>query len=324
MDDKERDCNTGFFKNKNVLITGGLGFVGSHLIKRLRALGANLSILSNNSNPWRLKDEINDIDLNNIDITNGSLVNNCVKSVKPDYIFNLAAYGVNSANNEYIKAVNVNIIGIINILNSIRDIGCKKIINIGSSAEYGDKKKSMRENMCLTPLNIYGSTKAAATIISHQIARDNDINIVTLRPFGIFGEGEERHKFFCDVILTLLENKDVELTKCEQFRDYCYVENIIDGLLLAALSDTAKNEVINIGSGISHPLNYYIDLIFKYMETNKKPKYGAIPYRKNEMWNPEPDITKIKVILGWKPRVGLEEGIKRTVEWFKENREHYI
>ncbi|HCC08182.1 MAG TPA: CDP-abequose synthase [Clostridiales bacterium] len=322
--DVEENFSTGSFKNQNVLITGGFGFVGSHLVKRLRTLGANISILSNNSNPWRLKDEINNVDLYNIDIINTSEVNNCVKSVKPEYVFNLAAYGVDSAKKEYIKAVNVNITGIINILNSIRDIGCKKIINIGSSAEYGDKKRNMHEGMFLTPLNIYGSTKAAATMISHQIARDNDINIVTIRPFGIFGEGEERHKFFCDVIVTLLENKDVELTKCEQYRDYCYIENIIDGLILAALNDTMKNEVVNIGTGVSYQLKYYIDLIFKYMETDKKPKYGAIPYRKNEMWNPEPDITKIKAMLGWAPRVGLEEGIRRTVEWFKENRKHYL
>lgn len=316
------NCNN--FKNKSVLITGGLGFIGSHLTKRLLDGGANISILDTNPNPWRLKNEIKDINVYNIDITDTYKVDECIKAVKPQYIFHLSAYGVDSAQKAYFKAANVNILGIVNILNSIRHIGCEKIINTGTCSEYGNREEKMCENMCPAPVNIYGSTKACATIISHQIAGENAINIVTLRPFGIFGEGEERHKFFCDVILSLLDDKDVNLTLCEQYRDYCYVENIVDGFIIAAQNDTAKNEILNIGSGVSQQLNYYVDLIFKYVGTDRRPIYGALEYRKNEIWNPQPDISKIKSILSWTPRVDLEEGIKRTVEWFKKNKAYYL
>lgn len=315
-------CN--YFKNKNILITGGLGFIGSHLTKRLLDSGANISILDTNTNPWRLKNEIKDIDVYNIDITDAYKVDECIKTVKPQYVFHLSAYGVDSAQKAYFKAANINILGIVNILNSIKDIGCEKIINTGTCSEYGNIEGKMCENMCLAPANIYGSTKACATIISHQIAGENAINIVTLRPFGIFGEGEERHKLFCDVILSLLEDKDVNLTLCEQYRDYCYVENIVDGFIIAAQNVTAKNEIFNIGSGVSQQLKYYVDLIIKYVGTDRKPNYGVLEYRKNEIWNPQPDISKIKSILSWTPRIDLEEGIKRTVEWFKQNKAYYL
>ncbi|WP_232361671.1 NAD-dependent epimerase/dehydratase family protein, partial [Bacillus thuringiensis] len=75
-------------------------------------------------------------------------------------------------------------------------VNCKKIINFGSSSEYGNKMEPIHENMLLTPVDIYGSTKAAATILAHQIASENSINLITLRPFGIFGESEEPHKIF--------------------------------------------------------------------------------------------------------------------------------
>jgi nucleoside-diphosphate-sugar epimerase len=194
---------------------------------------------------------------------------------------------------------------------------------MGSCAEYGDRKDFMSETMYLEPVSIYGSTKACSTILAHQIAKENNISIATIRPFGVFGEAEERHKVFCHIILTALEGKDVPLTLCEQYRDYCYVENIIDALILAAKSSAVKSEIFNAGSGVSYPLKHYVNLIFKYLDIDRKPIYGAVPYRKNEIWGPKPDISKVKSMLHWKPRIDLEQGIKRTVQWFKVNMHEY-
>lgn len=313
------------FENKKVLVIGGCGFIGSHLVTRLISYGAKIFIICRRNNSrYRIQDTLKEIEFYNVDITNSLEIDKYIKKITPDYVFHLAAYGVDSAQKEYIPAVNVNVMGTVNILNALKDIGCKKFINVGSCAEYGDINQIMTEDMYPNPVSIYGSTKAASTIIAHQIARENNISIATLRPFGIFGEGEEKHKLFCYVILSILENKDANLTPCEQFRDYCYVENIVDGLLLAAENDTIKNEIFNIGNGVSFPLRYYIDLIFREIGTNKKPNWGSIQYRENEMWNPTPDINKIQSILNWKPRIDVEEGIKRTISWFKDNRQLYI
>lgn len=313
------------FKNKKVLITGGCGFIGSHLVNRLIDDGANIGIICRrNTSRYKIIDTLRKIEFYNVDITDSIKTEECVKKVMPDYVFHLAAYGVDSAKKEYIPAANVNVIGTINVLSPLKDTGCKKFINVGSCAEYGDIDQRMMEHMCPKPVSIYGSTKAASTIVAHQIAMENNIPIATLRPFGIFGEGEERHKLFCHVILSILENKKVELTLGEQCRDYCYVENIIDGLLLAAENETIKNEIFNIGSGISFPLKHYINLIFMNMGTNQKPNWGSIPYRENEMWDPKPDITKIQSILNWKPRISIEDGMNRTINWFKENKDLYI
>ena len=311
-------------KNKKVIITGGCGFIGSHLTKRLLQEGAKVSVIDRTfANTWRIKDEVSQIDLYAVDIADSVVLDKYIKAAKPDYFFHLAAYGVDSAQKEYSTAARVNIMGTINILNSLKDIGCEKFINMGSCAEYGDQKEVMNEAMCPQPVSIYGSTKASATILAHQIAAEIGMDIVTLRPFGIFGEGEERHKIFSHIILSILEDEDVNLTLCEQHRDYCYVENIIDGLIMAATSKNVKNEIFNIGNGISYPLKHYVNLIFKNINTQKKPNYGAVPYRKNEMWNPRPDISKIKTMLNWNPRINLEDGLINTINWFKINRHIY-
>lgn len=309
---------------KRILVTGGLGFIGAHLVKRLLNEGAKVSIIEiQNSQTWRLEAQLKNISIYEVDITDSKKLEICIKDICPEIVFHLAAYGVNSAQNEYIKAANINILGMINILNSLKDTDCKKFINMGSCAEYGDRKDLMKEDMYPEPVSIYGSSKASATIIAHQIARENNIDIITLRPFGIFGEGEERHKIFCHIILSILEDKEVRLTSGEQLRDYCYIENIIDGLVMSAKSNL-KSNIFNIANGSLFPLKYYVDLIFKNIKTDRVPLYGTVKYRKNEMWSPGADISKIHTQLGWSPRINLEDGIVKTIRWYEENKDMWI
>ncbi|PEA89719.1 NAD-dependent epimerase/dehydratase family protein [Bacillus thuringiensis] len=313
------------FKNKTFLITGGYGFIGSHLARRLLNLQARIVLfIRTPSNFWRLKDIIKNIETYEIDIRDRKQVQDAIKKVNPDYIFHLAAYGVNSAHTDYMHAIETNIIGTCNIIQAAKLVNCKKIINFGSSSEYGNKMEPIHENMLLTPVDIYGSTKAAATILAHQIASENSINLITLRPFGIFGESEEPHKIFSYIILQVLQNKDVNLTFCNQLRDYCYIENIIDACILAVENTTVQNEIFNIGSGTIYPLKHYVELLFKHLKTNSRPNYGAIPSRMNERWVPEADVQKIKNSLSWEPRINIEEGIIKTVNWYKNNKHLYL
>ncbi|KUO49054.1 MAG: CDP-abequose synthase [Desulfitibacter sp. BRH_c19] len=315
---------SGSFANKKVLITGASGFIGSHLVKRMLEENAQVSIIARDgSDLWRVQSLIKDFAIYKADLRDSRKINLCMNKVKPDYIFNMAAYGVDARQKDYFIAVNTNIIGTMNILNSSISTGCKKFLNIGTCMEYGDKKEIIKEDCHLEPFNIYGSTKAATTLLAHQIAAENKIDIVTLRAFGIFGENEGSHKFFPHIILSVLNKVDVNLTGCEQYRDYCYVENIIDGFVLAAHNDAIKNEIFNIGTGMIYQLKYYVNKVYEKMEAVKKPNYGAIPYRSGEVWRPHPDITKIQKLLKWKPKISLEEGLNRTILWYEKNKEKY-
>ncbi|MET7016969.1 NAD-dependent epimerase/dehydratase family protein [Bacillus mycoides] len=313
------------FKNKTFLITGGYGFIGSHLVRRLLHLQAKIVLfIRASSDSWRLKNILKNIETYEVDIRDKAQVQDAIKKINPDYIFHLAAYGVNSVHTDYMHAIETNIIGTCNIIQAAKFVNCKKIINMGSSSEYGNKMEPIHENMLLTPVDIYGSTKAASTILAHQIASENNINLITLRPFGIFGEAEEPHKLFSYIILQVLQNKDVNLTLCNQLRDYCYIENIIDACILAIENTNVQNEIFNIGSGNIYPLKHYVELLFKHLNTHSKPNYGAISSRTNERWIPEANIQKIKNSLSWEPRINIEEGIIKTINWYKNNTNIYL
>lgn len=306
------------FENKRVLITGGVGFIGSHLVNRLLQANAKVAVLiRETTNSWRVQDKVKEIKVFKADICNQSDVLQIVQHFAPHYIFHLAAYGVNSKQRNDLNAVQINVLGTMNIVKAANEVGCERVINIGSSSEYGDKRAAIREDEVLSPVDIYGSTKAAATIISHQMALESGLSLVTLRPFGIFGECEDPHKLFSYIMTSLLNNQDVRLTSCKQYRDYCYVENIIDGMILAALDPYIQNEIFNIGSGEVYPLSYFVSLIFNHMGVSQEPHFGAIPDRVNERHCPFPDISKIQSVLHWKPAITIEEGIIRTINWYK-------
>ena len=124
--------------------------------------------------------------------------------------------------------------------------------------------------------------------------------------------------------MRVLQNKEVNLTLCNQLRDYCYIENIIDACILAVENTTVQNDIFNIGSGTIHPLKYYVELLFKHLNTNSRPNYGAISSRANERWIPEADVHKIKESLSWEPRINIEEGIIKTINWYKNNTHLYL
>ncbi len=309
------------FANKSVLITGANGFIGSHLVRRMVEENADVNIIvREGSDLWRIESLLKDINILRADLRDTEKIDLYIRKIKPDYVFNIAAYGVDSRQNNNIIAANTNIIGTLNMLNPLISVGCKKFLNIGTCMEYGDKKEIIKENTFLEPINIYGSTKAASTILAHQIAGENNIDIVTLRAYGVFGENEGSHKFFPHIILSILNNKDVNLSGCEQYRDYTYIENIIDGFVLAAQNDAIKNELFNIGTGRVHQLKYYVNKVFERMKTDNKPNFGAIPYRSKDVWNPHPDISKITEILGWEPKISFEEGLDRTIKWYEKNK----
>lgn len=311
-------------KNKRILVTGGNGFIGSCTVNRLVKYGCTVyAMIRESSDTWRL-DEIRDsINLIRIDIRDSDAIVKWMSKIKPDYIFHMAAYGVDSRQQDYETAAEVNIIGTLNMVKAAAAIGCEKFLNTGTSMQYGNKKKGIKEEDYYKPTNIYGSTKGAAAIIAHQIAHESNLDIATIIPFGVFGEKEGSHKFFPHVILSALRNEEIQLSLCEQYRDYCYIENIIDGFMMAAGSSEIKNEIFNIGSGTVYQLKYYVEIIMRQLGSEKKVNYGAVEYRKNDLWSPKPDLTKITTRLGWKPIIGLEEGIERTIEWFRENFDKY-
>ena len=150
------------------------------------------------SNPWRIQDILKDAKVLIADIQDGaeSITFSC-PICSSLYFPPCCVRSQFSGQQNYMDALQINVLGTINIVQAAKVAGCEKLINLGSSSEYGNKKVELSMRKWLSnPVEIYGSTKAAASIISHQLALESRIPIVTLRPFGVFGESEDTHKLF--------------------------------------------------------------------------------------------------------------------------------
>lgn len=309
---------------KHLLVTGGAGFIGSHLVRRLADECANVTVLTKSDSPlWRLAQCGCCCRIAAADITDEPSVTRIFNDSPPDGVFHLAAYGVNSADKDISRAVSVNVNGTVNILKAMKNCGCPRAVIMGSGAEYGNHSGPVDENAPLHPSDTYASTKAAATLIAHQYAKQQGIGIVTLRPFGVYGEAEPRHKIFCHAILSMLRGEPLDLTLCTQCRDYCYVGDIVEAAVTAYQNESLKNAVFNLGTGCARPLRDYIEQIRGIIQPGSSVNYGARPFREHELWSPLPDVRLAADQLHWQSKQSLEEGLQKTIEWFRENERYY-
>lgn len=309
---------------KRILVTGGGGFIGSHLLPRLLDAGAEVTVAAVSAEPpWRLAAYSGAYLLATADIADKDAISAVFASVQPHAVVHLAAYGVDSAMQDVSDAACINVLGMANVLSAMKASGCRRIVALGSSSEYGNHDGLISEDTPLRPENIYGSTKAAATTIAHQYAPQNDIGIVTLRPFGVYGEAEPPHKLFCHAILKMLRNEDLELTPCKQQRDYCYAGDIAEAIIASLKHESLRNNIFNLGSGETHTLHHYIEALRRIIAPSSQVIYGALAYRTHEIWAPTPDIRRARERLGWQSTHDLQTGLEKTAAWFRENIHHY-
>lgn len=285
-------------KQKTAIVTGSTGFIGSHLVQRLLNLGIKTAGLPRDLllNPNELQEYI--------------------KSIKPNYIFHLAAYGNHSTQTDFNETVATNIIKTAMLFSAVKDIKLEAFINFGSSSEYGKKDMPMSENSFLEPDTYYGATKAASTLLGRAFAVQHAKPVVTVRPFSVYGEGEADFRFIPTVIKSLVKNTTMPLDG-RPMHDWIYVQDFIDGVIkVVKNADKLAGQVVNIGTGIQ----YSNDEVAQELEriSGKQLLFDAFGYfRKydNTFW--VADNNKL-LSLGWKPKHTLKEGLTKTYEYYQQ------
>ena len=260
------------------------------------------------------------MELINENITNREEIINKVKAVKPDYVVHLAA--MTNLTKDFIHAhqsVKVNIIGTLNLLEAIQKQKIKSFVFLSSSDVYGDVQPPFCENQQIFPASPYSVSKASAEMYALMFNRVYDMPITILRSFNVFGKYQKANRVIPFIIANLLKNEDVNLSSGEQKREFNYVDNLVDAILLSLITQESNGKIINIGSGESITIKEVALIIGKKLSKEHLLKFGAIPYRKNEIWDMFCDNKQAKKILNWKPRISFEEGLNLTIKWFQEN-----
>ena len=314
----------GCVESLRALITGATGFVGSNLLRALVSNNFETHVtIRKDSDIWRISEVIDQVEVHYCDLTDQERVKQTVLEIRPQLIFHLAAYGATPSDKEKVKMLNANFMGTVNLINACVESGFECFINTGSSSEYGIKLEPVKETDVLEPVDDYGVSKAAATLYCQSIAKNHDLNILTLRLFSPYGYFEDPDRLVPYLIRTCLNDEPVVLHNPKSVRDFVFVEDVVKAYFDAVDSadKVASGEIFNVGSGKQHSVKE----IFGIVKGNTGYEKNAIvdnsksemrPGDKATIW--EADATKTKKALGWETRTPLSEGIKKTVAWFKD------
>ena len=307
--------DTSFLKNQKVVIFGATGFVGAHLVRALLKSEANIVLaVRDSSNIKSYSDIRNRVEVIECDLLDEKSLT-FLTQVEPDYVYNLAARGVDDPNGEPSSMFQVNTYGSFTLLNKLKETRVKKFIHVGTAYEYGCNINPIDEEALLGPKNHYAASKLAGSVYAQTFCKTDNLPMVLVRCFTAYGPGQGRTFFIPEVITSFLEGREVEVTSGKQIRDFLYIDDLITGLLLAAKGE--NGEVFNIGGGKGYSVKDVVMKIGDLLDENKKIKFGAIEHRTNEIWEMVADISKIKYKLGWVPQVSLEDGLHKTILFYK-------
>ncbi len=303
------------------LVTGGAGFIGSHIVHELVRRGETVHVLDNLSTGKlaNLREVSDRITFHEGDICD-------LPGITPplagaNFVIHLAALAsVARSIADPLVTNAVNITGTLNVLLAARDGGVKRLVFAASAAAYGDNPIMPRvESLTPNPLSPYALAKLAGEYYCENFTRIFGLETVALRFFNIFGPRQDPASPYTGVLSKFIpaylrRDTPVIFGDGEQSRDFTYVANVVDAVLRACAAPSAAGKVINVGVGKSYTLNQTIDLLNGIFGRQVKARFD--PPRKGDAMHSLADISLARQTLGYEPLVHFEEGLRRTVEWF--------
>ncbi len=301
------------------LVTGGAGFIGSHLVEELIRRGEQVRVLDNlSTGKLRNLAHIPGVEFQEGDIADPAACARATEGI--DYVLHQAAIpSVPRSVKDPVTSNRANIDGSLNILVAARDAGVKRLVYAGSSSAYGDTPTLPKhEAMPTNPLSPYALQKLVAEQYCRMFTRLYGLETVTIRYFNVFGPRQDPGSPYSGVIslfaTAVLEGRQPTIYgDGGQTRDFTYVANVVDGVLRAALSPAASGEVINVATGGRISLNDLLRTLNGLAGTTLSPLYAE--GRQGDVRDSQADITKARTLLGYTPLIELEEGLRRTLEW---------
>lgn len=304
------------------LITGGAGFIGSNIVDQLLHTGQTVRVLDNLStgraeNLAAVRDRIAFYEA---DICNLDQIRPCFADV--DYVLHLAALpSVPRSVADPLSANRVNIEGTLNVLLAAREATVKRVVFAASSAAYGDNPILPRlESHAPRPMSPYALTKVAGEHYCAVFTRLYGLEAVALRYFNIFGPRQDPYSQYTGVLSKFISayiqgTTPVIFGDGEQSRDFTYVDNVVDATLRACTASDAAGRVINVGVGGRFTLNQTVALLNQIFGKQVTPQYA--PPRGGDVLDSQADISLARQLLGYEPKVTYEQGLRKTVEWYR-------
>ena len=305
---------------KRVLLTGGTGFVGANLARRLLRDGHELHLLVRPGyQPWRIEEIRAEVQLHERHLHEVEAVSRLVSQIRPEWVFHLAAHGAYSWQTDWEQMVQTNIQGTMSLLSACLKTGFEAFVNTGSSSEYGFKDHAPAESEPIEPNSPYAVTKAAATMFCRQAAQSQRTPVPTLRLYSVFGPYEDPGRLLPVLIMRGLSGEWPPLADPEVARDFVYVDDVVEACLLAATRRTPEwGPIYNVGTGVQTTLREAVAAARQVMGITAEPVWNDMP---NRRWDAKvwvSDNRKLREQLGWQPRRTFAEGLRLMRDWFRQ------
>jgi nucleoside-diphosphate-sugar epimerase len=302
------------------LVTGGAGFIGSHLSEELSRRGHTVRVADSLITGKRSNlDHVRGVEFLEGDLADLDFARQAVKGV--DYVLHQAAIpSVPRSVKDPIASNRANVEATLTVLVASRDAGVKRLVFAGSSSAYGNTPTlPKREDMPSQPLSPYALQKVVGEQYLQMFTKLYGLETVSIRYFNVFGPRQDPSSPYSGVIsvfaTALLANRSPTIYgDGEQTRDFTYVANVVDGVLRACEATHASGEVINVATGGRISLNQLFRTMKDLVGATAEPSYAEL--RSGDVKDSQADIAKAQRLLGYQPTISFEEGLKRTIEWY--------
>lgn len=315
-------------EGKNVLVTGGAGFIGSHLCDELIARGAKKVVCVDNFFLGKMENIAEAMEHENFvlyrdDCRQFGVMQSIIEKEEIEVVFNMATIALNYSFFNPFDAYMVNV-EIANTLLELLKVGAyKTLIHTSSSEAYGTAQYSpMDENHPTDPTTPYAAGKAAADIMVHSFSKVLPLDISIIRPFNNYGPRQNAEGPLAGIIPVTAKRiknggKPMVQGDGEQTRDFIFVKDTVRGLLLAYENEASRGQIINLGTGYDMTMNSLLQGICDYM--GYTGEWDHQEARTSDVRNLCANIDKARKVLGFEPQMSFEEGIKVTLDWYKNN-----
>jgi nucleoside-diphosphate-sugar epimerase len=314
---KEKN-NLGKLKGYRILVTGGTGFVGANVVRRLVVDGADVSVMVRpGADLWRLADLGSQIHWSECNLLDFVGVGKCVASIKPDLIYHAAFPGGHDpAAESQIDILSTGLLGTFHLLNAAWKNKVNRFIHIGSSTEYHPASQPHREDELIQPVSIRGVGKAASALLCQQYAHQNNLPLVILRLFTVYGPWEQPKRLIPVACRAIYQNETLPLTPSGLMHDWVLVDDVVDACLQAASLVYPSGEIINVGSGEQHSNEEIVQILGDIAGKDVKVANGAYKPRSFDTTNWVADISKASKLLRWHPKHSLRSGLEITYRFW--------
>ena len=306
-----------------VLVTGAAGFVGARLARRLAEQGSEThAVLSPTSDGWRL-DGAPRLIRHTLDLRDAAAVQRLIGEVRPAVIYNLASHGAYPHQSDARRIIETNVLALTNLLLASEHIDYRLFLHTGSSSEYGRKREPMQESDELAPESVYGVSKAAQSLLCRQWAQAHGRPIVVFRLFSVYGPLEEPTRFIPRLLTAHLDDAPIALTARETSRDFIFVDDVVESMMMVERLGTLGGSILNLGTGVQTSLQGVVQALESVTGRTVNAQWGTMPPRPWDTDTWVADTTRLRRALRWSPSVSVADGLERSLRWLQENRRHY-